>query len=197
MVTTFVLIHGGGHGGWCWRWCANALRAEGHEVYAPTLTGFGDRSHLAAGGFDTFVTDIANVVEFEDLHDVVLVGHSMGGVVMPRVAEAMPQRVARAVWLTAAVCRDGESLLDTIPQSPWIAGAVTIDPDGTPHTDPKLILEANIHDGTPEQRAFVGERHRPYPPFALVEPGRLTAFLALGIPTAYVFATLDLSLIHI
>jgi pimeloyl-ACP methyl ester carboxylesterase len=190
-MATFVLVHGGGHGGWCWRWCANQLRAQGHEVYAPTLTGFGDRSHLPAASFATFVTDIVSVIEFEDLRDVVLVGHSMGGVVVPRVAEALPERVARAVWLTAAVCNDGESLLQTIPQSPWIARAVTIGPDGTAHTDQELILDANIHDGTPEQRAFVHERHRPYPPFALVEPGRLTAFLALGIPTAYVSATLD------
>ena len=122
-MSTFVLIHGGGHGGWCWRWCANALRAHGHEVYAPTLTAFGDRSHVAAESFATFVTDVVSLVEFEDLHDVVLVGHSMGGVVVPRVAEAAPDRFARAVWLTAAVCRDGESLLQTIPQSPWIAGA--------------------------------------------------------------------------
>ena len=96
-----------------------------------------------------------------------------------------------AVWLTAAVCNDGESLIQTIPQSPWIAKAVTIGPDGTAHTDPELILDANIHDGTPEQRRFVHDRHLPYPPHALVEPGRLSAFLALGLPTGYVVATLD------
>jgi pimeloyl-ACP methyl ester carboxylesterase len=190
-MTTFVLIHGGGHGGWCWRSCANVLRARGHEVYAPTLTGFGDRSHLVAESFDTFVTDVVSTIEFEGLHDVVLVGHSMGGVVVPRVAEAALERVRAAVWLTAAVCTDGETLLQTIPQSPWIAKAVTIGPDGTAHTDQELILDANIHDGTPEQRAFVHARHRPYPPHALVEPGRLSAFLALGLPTGYVIATLD------
>ena len=56
-MATFVLVHGGGHGGWCWRACANELRARGHEAYAPTLTGFGDRSHLLAPDFETFVTD--------------------------------------------------------------------------------------------------------------------------------------------
>jgi pimeloyl-ACP methyl ester carboxylesterase len=133
-MTTFVLVHGGGHGGWCWRPCANALRARGHEVYAPTLTGFGERSHLPAPDFETFVTDVVNVVEFEDLHDVALVGHSMGGVVTPRVAQAIPDRIASVTWLTAAVCNDGESLLETIPQSPWIADAVTIGADGTART---------------------------------------------------------------
>ena len=190
-MSTYVLVHGGGHGGWCWRFCANELRGRGHEVYAPTLTGFGDRAHVQASGFETSVTDIVSLVEMEGLEDVVLVGHSMGGVVAPRVAEAIPERIRGVVWLTAAVCADGESLLDTIPQSPWIAKAVTIGPDGTANTDPELILEANIHDGTPEQREFVRARHRPYPPYALTEPGRLSAFLALGIPTGYVVATLD------
>jgi pimeloyl-ACP methyl ester carboxylesterase len=190
-MATFVLVHGGGHGGWCWRPCAAALRERGHEVYAPTLTGFGERTHLSAPEFGTFVTDVVNVVEFEDLDRVVLVGHSMGGVVVPRVAETIPDRIAADVWLTAAVCNDDESLLDTIPQSPWIARAVTIGADGTAHTDLERILDANIHDGTDAQKAFVRARHRPYPPHALVEPGRLSAFLALGIPTGYVFATLD------
>ena len=193
MAATFVLVHGGGHGGWCWQATARILRGMGHEVYTPTLTGFGERSHLDTSGvtFATFVTDISNVLLFEDLHDVVLVGHSMGGVIVPRVAEAVPERVRRVVWLAAVVTADGESLLQAVPQSPWIARAVTIGPDGTAHTDPELILDANIHDGTPEQRAFVHDRHLPYPPHALTEPGRLSAFLELGLPTAYVIARDD------
>lgn len=155
------------------------------------MTGFGDRSHLDAPNFETFVTDIANVIAFEDLEDVVLVGHSMGGVVIPRVAQAVTERIASVVWLAAAVCADGQSLLDTIPQSPWIAAAVTIGEDGTAHTDASLIVEANIHDGTDEQKRLVEERHLAYPPHALTEPGRLSDFLALGLPTGYVFTTLD------
>ena len=188
---TFVLVHGGGHGGWCWQRTARLLRAEGHDVYTPTFTGFGERAHLPAPDFETFVTDVANVIAFEDLHEVVLVGHSMGGVVVPRVAEAVPSRIASAVWVAAVVTNDGQSLIEAVPQSPWIARAVTIGPDGTAHTDPELILDANIHDGTPEDRAFVHDRHLPYPPHALVEPGRLSAFLALGLPTGYVIATQD------
>ena len=170
-----------------------ALRASGHEAHAPTLTGFGERSHLdtATVTFETFVDDIVNVLRFEDLHDVVLVGHSMGGVIVPRVAEVVPERIARVVWLTAAVCADGETLLDAIPQSPWIARAVTIESDGSIRTDPERILDAAIHDGTLEQRAYVRDRHRPYPTHALVEPGRLSAFLALGLRTGYVVATDD------
>jgi len=193
MGATFVLVHGGGHGGWCWQRTARLLRAQGHDVYTPTLTGFGERSHLdvATVTFSTFVQDVVNVILFEDLHEVVLVGHSMGGVIIPRVAEALPDRIRRVVWLAAVVTGDGESLLDAVPQSPWIARAVTIGADGTAHTDPDLILDANIHDGTPEERTFVRDRHLPYPPHALTEPGRLSAFLALGLPTTYVTATED------
>jgi pimeloyl-ACP methyl ester carboxylesterase len=189
----FVLVHGGGHGGWCWRRTKCALVANGFEVYTPTLTGFGERSHLDVSQvtFGTFVTDIVNVFTFEDLRDVVLVGHSMGGVIIPRVAEVVPDRIRRVVWLAGAVTVDGETLIDAVPQSPWIARAVTIGTDGTAHTDPDLIVDANIHDGTDTQRAFVRDRHLPYPPHALVEPGRLSAFLALGLPTGFVTARED------
>jgi pimeloyl-ACP methyl ester carboxylesterase len=193
VTTTFVLVHGGGHGGWCWQRVARQLRQRGHDVYTPTLTGFGERGHLDTTtiSFDTFVTDVANVFSFEDLHDVVLVGHSMGGIVIPRVAETVPERVRRVVWLAAPVTLDGQTLIDAVPRSPWIARAVTLGPDGTAHTDRELILDANIQDGTPEDRRFVGDRHLPYPPHALVEPGRLSAFLALGLPTGYVAAEDD------
>jgi pimeloyl-ACP methyl ester carboxylesterase len=78
---TFVLVHGGGHGGWCWQRTAEVLRQRCHDVWTPTLTGFGERHHLDDGRvtFATFVTDLGAVLEFEVLHDVVLVGHSMGG----------------------------------------------------------------------------------------------------------------------
>jgi pimeloyl-ACP methyl ester carboxylesterase len=193
MAPTFVLLHGGGHGGWCWKATARLLREEGVDVYTPTLTGFGDRSHLETSGitFETFVADVVNTFTYEDLYDVVLVGHSMGGVIVPRVAEVVPDRIRRVVWIAAVVTDDGESLLDAVPQSPAIARAVTIGPDGTAHTDPELILDANIHDGSEVQRAFVRDRHVQYPPHALTEPGRLSAFRALGIPAGYITALDD------
>jgi pimeloyl-ACP methyl ester carboxylesterase len=187
----FVLVHGGAQGGWVWRDVARALRAAGHEVYAPTLTGFGERRHLEPLSFETFVDDIANVILVEDLRDVVLVGHSMGGVVIPRVAERVPDRIRRVVWVTAAVTADGETLLEAVPQSPAIARAVQLGPEGITGYDTELLLDAGIHDGTPEQREFVRARRLPYPNHALLEPGRLAAFLALGLPTAYVVATDD------
>ena len=194
--TTFVLVHGGGHGGWCWQRVAKRLRAAGHDVYTPTLTGFGERSHLDTSTvtFETFVVDIVNVLEFEDLHDVVLVGHSMGGVIIPRVAERVPERVSAVVWLAAVVTNDGESLLDTVPQSEAIAKAVRLGPDGTAHTDPDLILEANMQDGSPEDKDMLRRLHTAYPPHALTEKGRLSSFLALGIPTGFITAANDLTI---
>lgn len=194
--STFVLVHGGGHGGWCWQAVARLLRDRGHDVYTPTLTGFGERAHLAGDhvSFETFVTDVESLIWFEDLRDVVLVGHSMGGVVIPRVAEKVSDRLRTVIWLAAAVTVDGETLIDAVPQSPAVARAVRIGPDGTAHTDHEAILDAILQDGTPEQRRFVGERHRSYPPHALTEPGRLSAFLATGLPTGYVIARDDLTI---
>ncbi len=190
---TFVLVHGGGHGGWCWQRLARELRRRGHEVWTPTLTGFGERHHLDVGAvtFETFVTDVASVLHFEDLRDVVLVGHSMGGVIVPRVAEVVPDRIRAVVWMAAVVLNDGETLLEAVPQTPEIARAVVIEADGTARTDQRLMVEALMPEGTPQDRAWVLERHRPYPPMALVEPGRLSAFTALGLPTGYVLATQD------
>jgi pimeloyl-ACP methyl ester carboxylesterase len=191
---SFVLVHGGGHGGWCWQRMAAVLRGRGHEVWTPTLTGFGERHHLDHGQvtFDTMVSDIAAVLEYEDLHDVVLVGHSMGGVIVPRVAEVCIERVTQVVWMAAVVLNDGETLLEAIPQTPAVARAVTIGEDGTAVTDHALLMEALLPDATAEDRAWVLERHRSYPPAALVEPGRLSSFLELGLPTGYVVATEDL-----
>lgn len=192
-ASTFVLVHGGGHGGWCWQRLAKELRARGHEVWTPTLTGFGERRHLDADTltFETFVTDIVSVLEFEDLRDVVLVGHSMAGVIVPRVAQVARDRIRAVVWMAAVVLDDDETLLEAVPQTPEIARAVVIDDDGTVRTDPKLMIDALLPDGTEQERAWVLARHRPYPPMALVEPGRLSAFKALDLPTGYVLATLD------
>ena len=90
MTYTFVLVHGAWHGGWCWQRVADRLRGGGHKVFTPTLTGFGERSHLLRAGIDlkTHITDVVNVMKWERLEDVVLCGHSYGGMVISGVAEA-------------------------------------------------------------------------------------------------------------
>ena len=112
-MTTYVLIHGGGMGGWTWKYVAGPLRAAGHEVHTPTLTGFGERVHLLSADVtnDVHVTDVINVLHYEDLRDVVLVGHSYGGTVIPGVVAQAADRVAHIVYLDAIVPEAGESVV--------------------------------------------------------------------------------------
>jgi pimeloyl-ACP methyl ester carboxylesterase len=107
-LRTFVLVHGAWHGGWCWRRVADILRARGHRVFTPSLTGLGDRAHLFSKGISlqTHVEDILSVVETEELSDFVLVGHSYGGFVISGVADALRERVSHYVYLDASVPPD-------------------------------------------------------------------------------------------
>ncbi len=113
-MATYVLIHGGGHGGWCYQKVARLLQAAGHVVYAPSLTGCGDRSHLVSADtdLDTHITDVVSLLHHEDLHEVILVGHSYGGMVITGVADRATDRIGRIVYLDAANPRNGQSLVD-------------------------------------------------------------------------------------
>jgi pimeloyl-ACP methyl ester carboxylesterase len=108
---TFVLVHGAWHGGWCWCRVADVLRARGHRVFAPSLTGLGDRAHLFSKdiSLQTHVEDILSVVEAEELSDFILVGHSYGGFVISGVADTLRERVSRYVYLDASVPPDMSS----------------------------------------------------------------------------------------
>jgi pimeloyl-ACP methyl ester carboxylesterase len=108
----FLLVHGAWHGGWCWRRVADLLTARGHRVFAPTLTGLGERSHLMNAGVDlaTHVADVVNVIRWEGLRDVVLCGHSYGGMVVSGVAEQVSS-IASIVFLDAFVPGSGDSLV--------------------------------------------------------------------------------------
>jgi pimeloyl-ACP methyl ester carboxylesterase len=110
----FVIVHGAWGGGWDWKNVASILAADGHTVYRPTLTGLGERAHLARPdiGLSTHVKDIVNVILYEDLHDVVLVGHSYGGMVITGVLDEIPDRIRHVVYLDAFVPEDGESAND-------------------------------------------------------------------------------------
>lgn len=113
---TFVLVHGAWHGGWCWREVADLLRSRGHRVFTPTQTGLGERRHLMSRDItlDTFIEDIANVLLLEDLHEVVLVGHSFGGIAITGVADRMPERLARLIYLDSMLLAPGQSPFDTL-----------------------------------------------------------------------------------
>jgi pimeloyl-ACP methyl ester carboxylesterase len=109
---TFVLVHGAWHGGWCWRRVADLLEAKGHKVFTPTLTGLGERSHLLRAGINvsTHITDVVNLIKWEGLSDVVLCGHSYGGLVVSGVAERAAAAIGSLVFLDAFLPDNGDSM---------------------------------------------------------------------------------------
>ncbi len=113
-MTTYVLVHGAWHGGWCWARVADRLRAAGHSVFAPTLSGLADRSHLLAPtvSLQTHIKDVANLLHWEELSGVVLVGHSYGGMVITGAADRVADRVRALVYVDAFTPAHGQSAFD-------------------------------------------------------------------------------------
>jgi pimeloyl-ACP methyl ester carboxylesterase len=118
-MATFVLVHGAWHGSWCWKRVRKELQAQGHDVFAPTLTGLADRSHLLSRqvNLETHILDIVNLIRWEELSDIVLCGHSYGGAVISGVADRMPDCVRALVYLDAFVLDDGESVVQHVPET--------------------------------------------------------------------------------
>jgi len=116
-MTTYVLVHGAWRGSWCWKGVRRKLMASGHEVFTPTLTGLGERSHLLSQDVDlsVHVLDVVNLIKWEDLHDIVLVGHSYSGLVVRAAADRIPERIRSLVYLDAFIAENGQSLYDACP----------------------------------------------------------------------------------
>ena len=116
-MATFVLVHGAWHGSWCWKRVRKTLQAEGHDVFTPTLTGVGERSHLTSPQvtLDTHVADVVNLIRWEELDDVVLCGHSYGGCVITGAADRVPERIRALVYLDAFILENGQGLHDVLP----------------------------------------------------------------------------------
>ena len=165
-MATFVLVHGGGHGGWCYQRVARLLSRAGHEVYAPTMTGVGERAHLVGPHVDLslHVRDIASVLHYEDLRDVILVGHSYGGMVITGVGAAAPDRIGKLVYLDAANPKNGESLVDVAGPMMTMARLAGQTVDGV-----ELVLlpspEAGMFYGVtdPADLAWMADRLTPHP----------------------------------
>ena len=134
MSATFVLVHGAWLGGWCWKKVTPLLRAAGHGVFVPTLTGLGERAHLLTPqvGLDTHIKDVASVLEYEDLTDVVLVGHSYAGMVIAGVAQQAAARLAALVYLDAFLPEDGKAVKDYAPIPPTRGDGWRVPPPGPP-----------------------------------------------------------------
>lgn len=195
-MARFVPVHGGWHGGWCWKRVTPLLRAAGHEVDTPTLTGLGERSHLASPeiNFETHVQDIINLLEYEDLHAVILVGHSLGGTVIEAAAHRVPERIAHLIFLDALIPEDGKSAFDLWIDHGFGAAVrqaqehVEREGDGwyiAPHTPDSTTLgvtdEADIQ--------WMSERLEPIPVETMRQPVRLGNPEAEALPRAYIRCT--------
>jgi len=113
-----VLVYGASLDGWCWRAVADRRRGRGHAVTTPTLTGLGERAHFLNGNIDlhTHIADIENHIRFEDLDDIVLVGHSYSGAVITGVADRVPDRIGRLIYLDAMLVYDRETIMSEVPK---------------------------------------------------------------------------------
>ena len=178
-MTTYVLVPGFWLGGWAWRSVADKLRAHGHDVYAVTLTGMGDRSHLARPDVDleVHVTDVLNVLRYEDLTDVVLVGHSYAGaVVIPAVADRAPERIAKLVFVDTGPLPDGtaQAEFDEPDEQAATAELVKVHGDGWRLPPPpweQVAADANLDE---DVLAALVERSVPQPWATATQPVSLT-----------------------
>ena len=191
-MTTYVLVHGAWHGGWCWSRVARRLRAAGHEVHIPTLTGLGERAHLLTPdvGLDTHVRDVAAVLEYEDLHEVMLVGHSYAGAVIAGVAEVAAERLRRLVYLDGFVPDDGESVFDHFPAEYRDRFRTLAAEQGDGWRIPAVpgLLDAwGITD--PADRQWVGSRISDFPLRCFEQPARFPRNAAATLPRTYVATT--------
>ncbi|HET7765696.1 MAG TPA: alpha/beta fold hydrolase [Burkholderiales bacterium] len=186
-MTTFVLVHGAWSGGWKWRLVAPLLRLSGHEVFAPTLTGLGERAHLARPDIDLGlqVQDVVALLEMEDLRDIVLVGHSYGGMVVTGAAERAPQRIRRLVYLDAFVPEDGKCALDYVVAER--AARFREEGERTGFVSPPPASLWGVV--SPEHVAFARQRERPHPYRCFTERLRRANSSAAALPKTFIYCS--------
>ena len=171
-MTTFVLIHGAYQGGWIWKPTVEQLLAKGHRVFAPTLDGCAERKGQVRAGITTesHAEEIANLLFYEDLKDVVLAGTSTGGMVMARAAELARERVARVVFADALALMNGEALPDIVKRPTAVNTELTSGPS-------RQDFENRLFkDLDPAMRAWAIERCTMHPIAAMTQPVKLDRF---------------------
>ncbi|MFW6075459.1 MAG: alpha/beta fold hydrolase [Chloroflexota bacterium] len=191
-MTTYVLVGGAWIGGWIWRPVAAKLREAGHDVYTPTLTGLGERVHLVSPEIDleTHIKDIVNVMEFEDLTDAVLVGHSYSGFVVTGVADRIPDRISLLAYLGSGVPSDGEALVDGFGEEgrEFLQSIVDEHGDGW-----QMPVWPNARDLagpiTDQQWAWFMARAVPHPFATFLQPLRLDSNAAGQVIRAFLYCT--------
>lgn len=186
-MAIFVVVHGAWSAGWSWRKMHPLVRAAGHQLYTPTLTGLGERRHLLTRdtGLETHMSDIRAVLEFEDLRDVVLVGHSYGGMVATGVADRDRGRVARLVYLDAFVPEGGQCLLDLVEPGARAGMREHAQSEGEGWLVPANPIPP---DTAPEDAEWIARRRLPQPIATFEAALRMTG-PALSLPRSYIYCT--------
>lgn len=189
-MAKYVLIHGAGHGGWCWDRVVPLLERAGHEVIAPTLKGVGERKSEATPelDLDTHIREVVTLIANHELRDVILVGHSYGGMVITGVADRVGTRICRLVYLDAAIPEDGEALIDTSPGLRALAGQDLRTVEGVELAMWPAALMSTVYGLIePDDVAFAKGRLTPHPWKTMIQPLCLSDVVALsGIPRAIV-----------
>lgn len=189
---TFVLVHGAFHGGWCWRRVADLLRRDGHRAFTPTCTGLGERAHQLSRDItiDTFATDVAGVMEAEELSDVVLVGHSFGGSPISLVADRRPERIRHLVYLDALVIPSGTSPFDGMTPEAVAARRKAADSGGGIGIPPPSAGAFGVPDGPDAD--WVERRLTPHPISSYESRLELAGPVGNGLPRTYICCTAPL-----
>ena len=188
-MATFVLVHGAWHGSWCWARVRRALVARGHQVFTPTLSGVGERSHLLSRDIDlqVHVDDVVNLIRWEGLDAVILCGHSYGGCVISGVAEAVPDRIAALVYLDAFLLEDGECLHDLLPEEQRGMQLSLADEHGEGWRVPPIPAE--IFNVNARDRAWVDRQCTPQPLATFQQPIRQSGGASLVSRNHFIFAS--------
>ena len=186
----FVLVHGIWHGGWCWDRVATILRSRGHQVSAPTHTGLGERSHLMSPNItmSVFVEDIVNHLKFENLNDVILVGHSFGGAPIIGAADRAHERIARLVFLDAAILNNGETWFDLLPDD-IVADRKQQAEESSNGLSLPVAPVSSFGVTEPGDVAFLEDRLTPHPMATFTSPLDLSSPVGNGLPAAYIACT--------
>jgi pimeloyl-ACP methyl ester carboxylesterase len=196
MSHTFVLMHGAWHGGWAWNGVATELRAGGHAVFQPTAPGLGPDDDATGVGLSQVADELVTFIESRDLRDVVLVGHSWGGMVLSAVAVRLRERLERLVYFSAFVPLSGESLFDLVPPDyqglfGQLAGASS---DNTVSMPLEVWCAGFMQDAGNEAQSVVHALMRPQPYATFTDAVGEVDYASLGIPTSYVFSPDDVAL---
>lgn len=187
-MATFVLVHGSNGGGWVWQKVAPLLRAGGHEVYTPTLTGLADHSHSLECGANltTHVTDVANLLYYEDLSEVILVGNSYAGMVITGVAAKAPERLKLLVYLDAYLPDDGQSEADLWPpERRAIAQGAEAQTKGLAQAPPPSMF--GVTD--PALVDWINARLTPHPTATYTEPVPAGDHTSAALPRVFIRCT--------